>query len=202
LNSLRAVRAPLIATSFHEYGRSLTAGGDAAGATIVTRADEGDGRAAGRIGIERGPRCIRDCNYCFHEVVTKAEAQLTAEGIDEQKIKSPAPTKSSASNRLVPEDEAAARQETDYVNHVFMQQNPGFMILYCFIKDALISKVGIVKVWWEEREEASRETSHDLTDDQFALLAQAVMESDGATKIVAHTVHEPMLAPEKTEATS
>jgi hypothetical protein len=26
-----------------------------------------------------------------------------------------------------PEDEAAAQQETDYVNHVFMQQNAGFM---------------------------------------------------------------------------
>jgi hypothetical protein len=89
-----------------------------------------------------------------------------------------------------PEDEAAAAQETDYVNHVFMQQNPGFMILYSFIKDALLSKVGIVKVWWEEREEESHETYYDLTDDQFALLAQAVVESDGAMKIVAHTVHE------------
>jgi hypothetical protein len=38
-----------------------------------------------------------------------------------------------------PEDEAAAQQETDYVNHVFMQQNPGFTILYSFIKDALLS---------------------------------------------------------------
>jgi len=38
-----------------------------------------------------------------------------------------------------PEDEAAAAQETDYVNHVFMQQNPGFMVLYSFIKDALLS---------------------------------------------------------------
>ncbi|MDP3076635.1 hypothetical protein [Bradyrhizobium sp.] len=87
-----------------------------------------------------------------------------------------------------PEDEAAAQQETDYVNHVFMQQNPGFMVLYSFIKDALLSKVGIVKVWWEEREEESRETYYDLTDDQFALLAQAVMESGGVMKIVAHTV--------------
>ena len=87
-----------------------------------------------------------------------------------------------------PEDEAAAQQETDYVNHVFMQQNPGFMILYSFIKDALLSKVGIVKVWWEEREEESRETYYDLTDDQFALLAQAVAESGGAMQIVAHTV--------------
>src|SRR5947209_15173376 len=28
-----------------------------------------------------------------------------------------------------PEDVAAAEQETDYVNHVFMQKNPGFLIL-------------------------------------------------------------------------
>jgi hypothetical protein len=101
-----------------------------------------------------------------------------------------------------PEDEAAAAQETDYVNHVFMQQNPGFMILYSFIKDALLSKVGIVKVWWEEREEEERETYYDLTDDQFALLAQAVAESDGAMKIVAHTVHDASDKPEKSEATS
>jgi hypothetical protein len=88
-----------------------------------------------------------------------------------------------------PEDEAAAQQETDYVNHVFMQQNPGFMVLYAFIKDALLSKVGIVKVWWEEREEESRETYYDLTDHQFALLVQAVAESGGAMKLVEHTAH-------------
>src|ERR1700681_27434 len=39
-------------------------------------------------GIERGARAIRDCNYCFHEVVTKTEAQLIAEGFDEEQIKS------------------------------------------------------------------------------------------------------------------
>jgi hypothetical protein len=101
-----------------------------------------------------------------------------------------------------PEDETAAAQETDYVNHVFMQQNPGFMVLYSFIKDALLSKVGIVKVWWEEREEEQRETYYDLTDDQFALLAQAITESGGAMKIVAHTVHDAAKAVAKTEATS
>ena len=42
-----------------------------------------------------------------------------------------------------PQDVAAAEQETDYVNHVFMQVNPGFLILYSFIKDALLSKVGV-----------------------------------------------------------
>jgi hypothetical protein len=101
-----------------------------------------------------------------------------------------------------PEDEAAAAQETDYVNHVFMQQNGGFMILYSFIKDALLSKVGIVKVWWEEREEEERETYYDLTDDQFALIAQAVAESEGAMKIVAHSVHELGVMPRQSEATS
>src|SRR6202034_2493655 len=103
-----------------------------------------------------------------------------------------------------PEDELAAAQETDYVNHVFMQQNQGFMVLYSFIKDALLSKVGIVKVWWEEREEEQRETYYDLTDDQFALLAQAITESGGAMKSVAHTLHdaEALLAdgPDKSEA--
>jgi hypothetical protein len=88
-----------------------------------------------------------------------------------------------------PEDEEGAQQETDYVNHVFMQQNPGFMVLYSFIKDALLSKVGIVKVWWEEREKEERETYYDLTEDQFAMLAQAVEQSDGAMKIVEHTVN-------------
>jgi hypothetical protein len=88
-----------------------------------------------------------------------------------------------------PEDEEAAQQETDYVNHVFMQQNPGFMTLYSFIKDALLSKVGIVKVWWEEREIEERETYYDLTEEQFAMLAQQVAASDGALEIVEHTVN-------------
>jgi hypothetical protein len=38
-------------------------------------------------GIEKGARSIRDCNYAFHEVVTKTEAQLIAEGFDEDQIK-------------------------------------------------------------------------------------------------------------------
>jgi hypothetical protein len=95
-----------------------------------------------------------------------------------------------------PDDEEAAREETDYVNHVFMQQNPGFMVLYSFIKDSLLSKVGIVKVWWEEREEESRETYYDISDDQFMMLVQEVQDSDGTLRIIEHTVHN---GPEETE---
>jgi hypothetical protein len=97
-----------------------------------------------------------------------------------------------------PEDEEAAQQETDYVNHVFMQQNAGFMVLYSFVKDALLSKTGLVKVWWQEDEQEERETYYGLTEDQFAMLAMAVEKSDGAMKIVEHTVNGD--EPEKSEA--
>jgi hypothetical protein len=84
-----------------------------------------------------------------------------------------------------PQDVAAAEQETDYVNHVFMQQNPGFLVLYSFIKDALLSKVGVVKVWWECRDEVERETYLDQPDDAFALIV-----SQPGVEVVEHTERE------------
>ncbi|WP_298279494.1 hypothetical protein [uncultured Bradyrhizobium sp.] len=60
--------------------------------TIVTTRKLAQARVMGvppeEFGIERGARSIRDCNYCFHEVVTKTEAQLIAEGFDAAQIKS------------------------------------------------------------------------------------------------------------------
>jgi hypothetical protein len=60
--------------------------------TIVTTRKLAQAKVLGvppeEFGIERGARNIRDCNYCFHEVVTKTEAQLIAEGFDEEQIKS------------------------------------------------------------------------------------------------------------------
>jgi hypothetical protein len=70
-----------------------------------------------------------------------------------------------------PEDVGAAEQETDYVNHVFMQKNPGFLVLYSFIKDALLSKTGLVKVWYETKESVERETYYDLDEGSFTVLA-------------------------------
>src|SRR5215831_4223439 len=84
-----------------------------------------------------------------------------------------------------PEDVDAAEQETDYVNHVFMQQNPGFLVLYSFIKDALLSKVGVVKVWWECRQEVERETYLDQPDDAFALIV-----SQPGVEVVEHAERE------------
>ena len=58
--------------------------------TIVTTRKLAQARVLGvppeEFGIERGARSIRDCNYCFHEVVTKTESQLIAEGFDAEQI--------------------------------------------------------------------------------------------------------------------
>jgi hypothetical protein len=71
-----------------------------------------------------------------------------------------------------------------------MQKNPGFLILYSFIKDALLSKVGIVKVWWEEEERERCETFYGLTDEQFMMIV-----ANPDVEVLAHTMHEiPLLA--------
>ncbi len=84
-----------------------------------------------------------------------------------------------------PDDVAAAEQETDYVNFVFMEQNPGFLTLHTMFLDGLLSKTGLVKVYWDKREEEEEETFYDMTDDQFALLA-----NDPDIEIVNHTIKD------------
>jgi hypothetical protein len=85
-------------------------------------------------------------------------------------------------NPVGPEDEDAAQQETDYINHVVMQQNEGFLVIYSFAKDALLSKNGFVKIHWEEKETEERETFLGQPDDVFGLIA-----GDENVEIVEHT---------------
>lgn len=73
-------------------------------------------------------------------------------------------------NAVGPEDEDAAQQESEYINHIFMEKNPGFLTLYSIIKDALLSKVGIVKIWWDESEKEDKQEYEGITDDALALL--------------------------------
>lgn len=83
-----------------------------------------------------------------------------------------------------PEDVDAAQQETDYVNYVFMQLNQGFMVLYSMIKDALLSKTGICKVWWEEKETDDYDTYYSQPEDVYAFIA-----SDPDVEITEHTAN-------------
>ena len=69
-----------------------------------------------------------------------------------------------------PEDVEMAKQATDYVNFVFTKDNPGWEILYSWFTDALLSKNGIVKVWWDETDASEREEYSNLTEDELAVL--------------------------------
>lgn len=69
-----------------------------------------------------------------------------------------------------PGDEQKAEQATDYVNHVLHTHNPGERIIYNWMKDALLSKNGIVKVWWDDRKEEKREEYRNLNDVELAQL--------------------------------
>ena len=84
-----------------------------------------------------------------------------------------------------PEDVDMAEQATDYVNYVFTKDNPGWEIMYSWFTDALLSKNGIVKVWWNEYEEAQREEYHGLDEISFTALI-----SDDAVEVVEHTAYE------------
>ena len=73
-------------------------------------------------------------------------------------------------NPTLPGDEAAAKQATDYVNYVFSRQNPGFSILYTWIKDALLQKTGVLKIWWEDRADPARETYTGISEMEMTQL--------------------------------
>ena len=60
-----------------------------------------------------------------------------------------------------PEDIPLAEQQTDYINYIIQQKNPGFKVLYEVLKDALVRKTGFVKVFWDDSVMAS---THEYTD--------------------------------------
>ena len=81
-----------------------------------------------------------------------------------------------------PEDVQMAEQATNYINYVFNRQNNGFKVLYDAFKDALISKTGVIKHYWEEKEEVTTETYTNLTEIEY----QSILANDDF-EVVEHT---------------
>ena len=69
-----------------------------------------------------------------------------------------------------PGDEEKAKQATEYCNWVFYRDNPGVSIMHTWFKDALLQKNGIVKVYWDEKEEVNTESYENLTEEELTLL--------------------------------
>ncbi len=84
-----------------------------------------------------------------------------------------------------PEDEGVARQATDYANFVWSVDNPGFRVFHDWIKDGLIARVGVVKLWWEAGDDEVREDYTGLTPEEVAAL-----ESDPAVALVEQRAEE------------
>jgi hypothetical protein len=83
------------------------------------------------------------------------------------------------------EDEEAAEQETQAINHIFWRQNEGFLILYTWFKDALLQKNGTVKFWLEEQDDREIEEYDGLTD-----MALAQLLKDGEYEVMEHAESE------------
>lgn len=85
------------------------------------------------------------------------------------------------------EDEEAAKQETEVVNHVIMEQNDGFGLVHDAIHDALLQKVGVFHFWVEDEEQYTTETLKDQNSIQLAMAQKA-----GEVMNVTQTGQDPM----------
>lgn len=82
-----------------------------------------------------------------------------------------------------PEDEQLAKQETAYVSHVLWKENPGFILIHNWIKDALMQKVGYMKYWWDKCDKVSFQKYEGLTDEQLMLTMQDLSQK-GEVEVV------------------
>lgn len=83
-------------------------------------------------------------------------------------------------------DEKAAKIATDYVNTVVLRQdNEGERVIYEWGYDGLTQIVGMVKIYWEEDYNETKEVFEGLSDDQLAQLVQS-LEGSTEHSIVAY----------------
>lgn len=68
------------------------------------------------------------------------------------------------------DEEQKAKTATDYLNYIFYKKNNGHKVAYTWMKDALLQKVGVVKVWWDNRTEETREEYRGLNEIELAEL--------------------------------
>jgi hypothetical protein len=85
-----------------------------------------------------------------------------------------------------PNDEAGAKQATDYINHLFWKENPGYRTLWNATQDALNLGNGIVKHFWDDTEECEYSEMSGQTAEQIQLL-----QEDEGVEITAGQQGEP-----------
>jgi hypothetical protein len=70
------------------------------------------------------------------------------------------------------EDVENAKQATDYLDYVFMRDNPGFRIIYDAASDGLVRSLGVFKWHWEKSAEVIEENYDGLSLGEAMMLSQ------------------------------
>lgn len=89
------------------------------------------------------------------------------------------------------EDEEGAKQATEYNNWIFLKDNPGFRILYCMFKDALLQRTGACKVYPEFSETEELDEFIDVPDDQFAVVSYEKDQENAKKQAESETEVDP-----------
>ena len=96
-------------------------------------------------------------------------------------------------------DGALAEQITAYVNHIFYKDNNGFEIMHDWFKDGLLQKVGVVKAYWDDKKDVTKEKYEHLTEDELAMIMQdeevEVVEQEEVEEVIEQEP-QPMIDPQ------
>ncbi len=76
-------------------------------------------------------------------------------------------------------DEKQAELESEYVYEVLMKQNDGFIVLHQFVKDALMQRNGILKVYYAKHNETKTSDYTGISEDQL----NSLLSSEGVEMI-------------------
>jgi predicted GNAT family acetyltransferase len=86
-------------------------------------------------------------------------------------------------------DEEKAKQATEYVNWVLNHDNSGVILFHNWFKDALLQKNGIVKVYWDEQTDVTKEKYQNLNEEELTMLM-----ADQEVEVVSQDMEEVMPA--------
>ena len=88
-------------------------------------------------------------------------------------------------------DAELAEQATQYINHIFYKDNNGFALLHDMFWDGLCQKVGVLKAYWDDKKDVTKEKYNNLTEDELAMIMQ-----DDEVEIVSQEIVEEVIEQE------
>lgn len=76
------------------------------------------------------------------------------------------------------QDAKQAEIESQFVYDILMKENDGFILIYEMVKDALMQRNGVLKVYYEEEDKVIKSRYTGITKEGMAVLAQRMPEAE------------------------